>query len=244
MKLGKLAPKHDPRTLHLANYLKTENLPTIPTQVNWSSKIPVWGAMENLTIGDCTIAAAGHLIEEWTANASSEAVPADSDIVAAYSAVSGYDPTTGANDDGAVEIDVLNYWRQTGIAGHKIDAYAALEPSNSGHVQASIYLFGGCYIGLALPLSAQNQKLWSVTRGPNASPGSWGGHAVPIIAYDRHTLICVTWGQLQQMTWSFWHTYCDEAYAALSRDFINAQNVAPNSLDWASLQGDLNAVTG
>ena len=86
--------------------------------------------MHNDTIGDCTCAAAGHLVMEWTANVGAETTPADADILAAYSAITGYDPKTGANDNGAVETDVLNYWRKTGIAGHKIMAYAALEPGN------------------------------------------------------------------------------------------------------------------
>ena len=65
--------------------------------------------MENDQIGDCTCAAAGHLIMEWTANAGKKMVmPTDKQIVAAYSAVTGYNPETGANDNGAVEIDVLN----------------------------------------------------------------------------------------------------------------------------------------
>ena len=58
--------------------------------------------MDNDQIGDCTCAAAGHLIMEWTANAQSKMVtPTDKQIVAAYSAITGYNPTTGANDNGA-----------------------------------------------------------------------------------------------------------------------------------------------
>lgn len=244
MKLGKRAPKHDPRTLHLADYLNTGNLPKIPTQVDWSSKVSQWGMMGNSTIGDCTTAGAGHLIEAWSANASSEVIPSDADIIAAYSAITGYDPSTGANDNGAYETDVLNYWRSTGIAGHKIYAYTALEPRNHSHVKASIYLFGGCYIGLALPLSAQNQTVWSVpawgTSGSGA-PGSWGGHCVPIVSFSPHDLTVVTWGSLKKMSWSFLDAYCDEGYAVLSQDFIN-NGIAPNAIDWTSLQQDLNKV--
>jgi hypothetical protein len=113
--------------------------------------------MENDQLGDCTCAAAGHLIMEWTKNAQSTMVtPTDDQIVAAYSAITGYNPQTGANDNGAVEVDVLNYWRQTGIAGHQIQAYMALEPSNHQHVMDAVWIFGGCYIGLALPKSAQS----------------------------------------------------------------------------------------
>jgi hypothetical protein len=182
------------------------------------------------------------MVMEWSSNASTEITPSDDDIVRAYSAVSGYDPHTGQNDNGAVEIDVLNYWRKTGVGGHKIAAYAALEPRNHAHVKAACYLFGGAYIGLALPLSAQNQRVWSVTRGPDAEPGSWGGHAVNVCAYDAHYLTVVTWGQLLKMSWAFWDKYCDEGYAVLSQDFIN-HGQAPNSIDFATLQADLKQVT-
>lgn len=242
MKLGKLSPRHDPRTLHLANYLHPDVLPKIPVQKDWSGKVPSWPMMANNAIGDCTTAAAGHMIMAWSANAISEIIPSDSDIIAAYSAVSGYDPRTGENDNGAVELDVLNYWRKTGIANHQIYAYTALEPRNHSHIKAAVYLFGGCYIGLALPISAQNQAIWSVPMwGPFGSgfPGSWGGHAVNIVAYDEHFLTVVTWGQLKKMSWSFADHYMDESYAILSQDFTN-NGKAPNALDWNALQTDLN----
>src|SRR5437899_24368 len=184
MKLGKLAPKHDPRTLHLVNYLRTGILPKIPTSKDWSSKVPNWPMFLNNQLGDCTIAGAAHMIMDWSATSNIEIIPTDQDVLTAYSAVSGYDPATGANDNGAYALDVLNYWRNTGIARDKIFAYAACEPRNHSHVKASVYLFGGCYIGLALPLSAQNQAIWSVPSwGMHGSgrPGSWGGHAVNVV---------------------------------------------------------------
>ncbi len=245
MKLGKRAPRHDPRTLLLANYLSPAVLPVLPDQEDWSGKVPAWGMMKNDTIGDCTCAAAGHLIEEWTSNVGQEVVPLDDDIVAAYSAITGYDPQTGNNDNGAAELDVLNYWRQTGIAGRKIDAYVALEPGNHEHVRAAVYIFGGCYIGVQLPISAQKQQVWSVPPGGpqgDGTPGSWGGHAVPVVAYDALGLTVVTWGMLLRMTWGFWDAYCDESYAVLSEDFLDQNKVAASGIDLQSLQADLNAI--
>ena len=247
MKLGKRAPRHDPRTLQLANYLRLQALPVLPAQENWGGKVTAWGMMENDHIGDCTCAAAGHLIEEWTSNVGQEVVPPDSAIVDAYSAITGYDPKTNSNDNGAVELDVLNYWRRTGIADRKIDAYVALEPGNHEHIRAAVYIFGGCYIGLALPVTAQTQRVWSVPPGGpqgNGAPGSWGGHAVPVVAYDPLGLTVVTWGALKRMTWGFWDTYCDEAYAILSEDFVNENKIAANGIDLQTLQADLNEVVG
>lgn len=241
-KLGKHTPRHDDRTLQFANYVE-KALPPPPTAVNWDAKIGAsWGMMKNDVLGDCTIAAAGHMIALWTTYSSTKVVPTDAEIVAGYSAVTGYNPVTGANDNGAVETDVLNYWKNHGIGGHKILGYTALEPSNLNHVKDSVSLFGGTYIGLNLPVSCQNQKVWSVPPGGphgKGAPGSWGGHAVPVVAYDASGLTVVTWGGLQTMTWGFWSTYCDEAYAVLSHDWLNVHGQTPNGFNLAALQADL-----
>jgi len=246
LKLGKATARHDPRTLLLASYTLA-GLPTPPASVDLTAKVNAWGMMENDQIGDCTCAAAGHLIMEWTANAGKKTVtPSNKQIVAAYSAITGYNPTTGANDNGAVEIDVLNYWRQTGIAGHKILAYMAVEPSNHNHIMDAVYIFEGCYIGVQLPVSAQaqvqNHQPWSVPPGGptgDGKPGSWGGHAVPVVAYDTRGLTVVTWGALQTMTWSFWDTYCDEGYAIISHDYLSKKKISPEGFNMQQLQADL-----
>jgi len=246
LKLGKGAARHDPRALLMASYV-APSLPPPPPSADLTTKVSAWGMMENDQIGDCTCAAAGHLLMEWTANAGKKMVtPSDKQIVAAYSAITGYNPTTGANDNGAVEVDVLNYWRQTGIAGHKIGAFVSLEPSNHNHIMDAVYIFQGCYIGMQLPVSAQaqvqNHQPWSVPPGGptgDGKPGSWGGHAVPAVAYDGRGVTVVTWGALQMMTWSFWEAYCDEAYAILSKDYLTGKKTTPQGFSVAQLNADL-----
>jgi hypothetical protein len=110
----------------------------------------------------------------------------------------------------------------------------------------SVYMFEGCYIGVQLPKSAQaqtqNQQPWSVPPGGpkgDGAPGSWGGHAIPVVAYDSRGVTVVTWGALQIMTWSFWETYCDEAYAILSTDYIDGKKKAPQGFSLQQLQADL-----
>ena len=247
MKLGKAAPSNDPRTLLLGDYLDTAALPTEPASFTYATNIgaTAWGMMANDKLGDCTCAAAGHLLMEWTDDNGNMFTPTDQQIIAAYSAITGYNPATGQNDNGAVETQVLNYWRNTGIAGHQIVAYAALEPKNQNHIKLSAFLFGGCYIGLQLPLTAQTQSVWTVPPGGatgKGAPGSWGGHAVPVIGYDQHGLTVVTWGATKTMTWTFWEAYCDEAYAIISADFASAQK-SPSGFDLAALQADLKEVT-
>ena len=249
MKLGKQAPSNDPRNLQFAKYLRTDQLPTPPATVDYGAAVDrPWGMMDNDTIGDCTCAAAGHLIMEWNANEQRTVTPTDKEIVHAYSKITGYVPGDPSTDHGAVETDVLNYWRKHGIGAHKIMAYVSVDPQNLEHVRAALDLFGGCYIGLQLPISAQQQDEWTVPAGGptgDGKPGSWGGHAVPVVGYDSQGLTCITWGDRKVMTWQFWTTYCDEAYAVLSRDFLSAGGgdpTAPNGFDLPALEGDLGAL--
>lgn len=248
VKLGKLPKREDPRTLKLETYL-TPALAAPPPAADWTIKVESWPMFKNDTVGDCTCAAAGHDIEAWTVTATGvEAQVADQEVIVAYSAITGYNPTTGANDNGANVLDVLKYWRTTGIAGHYIGAFAEVGPTNHQEVEQSVYLFGGLYLGLNMPTTAQEQtsakEPWDVGTGPDAQPGSWGGHAVPLLAYDQTSLTVVTWGALQKMTWSFLDTYCDEAYALISQDWLGSADASPAGLNIQQLNSDLAQITG
>jgi hypothetical protein len=186
------------------------------------------------------------MIQEWTANAGKQVVPPTAAIIKAYEDISGYNPGDPSSDHGAVEIDVLNHWRRTGIAAHRVAAYVKLTPGDHEHVKAAVNLFGGCYIGVLLPKTAQTQEMWDVPpRGPagDGAPGSWGGHAVPVVGYDEAGLTVVTWGALKAMTWNFWAAYCDEAYAVLSTDFLD-NGKTPQGFDIATLRTDLQQLAG
>jgi hypothetical protein len=248
VKLGRLPKREDPRTLKLKDYL-TPALTAPPLATDWTTKVQSWPMFMNDTVEDCTCAAAGHDIEAWTVTATGvEAQVTDQQVIESYAAITGYNPATGANDKGANALDVLKYWRTTGIADHCIGAFAEVDPANHQEVEQSVYLFGGVYVGLSMPLTAQAQtsahEPWDVGSGPDAEPRSWGGHAVPVLAYDGTSLTVVTWGALQKMTWSFLDTYCEEAYAVISQDWLGSAGQSPAGLDLQQLNNDLVAVTG
>ena len=250
VKLGRLPKQEDPRTLKLENYL-TPALAPPPAATDWTTKVQSWPMFENDTVGDCTCAAAGHDIEAWTITATGvEAQLTNQQVIAAYSAITGYDPATGANDNGANELAVLNYWQSAetpGFGGHHIGAFAEVDPTNHQEVEQAVYLFGSLYLGLNMPKTAQAQtsagEPWDVGTGPDAEPGSWGGHAVPVLAYDQNSLTVVTWGALQKMTWSFLDKYCDEAYALISQDWLDSADKSPAGLNLQQLDSDLAEVT-
>lgn len=258
--LGKREPKHDPRTFKLARYLDTSGyrppaaaaVPgyTPPSSRHWDAAITgsAWGMLGNDNVGDCTCATVGHMTQAWRANdegISPSTVTAE-DALALYSAITGYDPHRPDTDQGAYCLDVLNYWRKRGIGTRPAaTAFVQVDLKNTAEVKAAVDLFGGLYLGLSLPASAQRQAVWSapVCRWcPRSRPGSWGGHAVPIVAYSSSRLWCVTWAQTQPMTWGFLRRYGDEGYAVLHEDWVGADALAPVGFDFARLQSDLTAL--
>lgn len=246
-KLGKKSPVIDKRTLKLSDYV----LSPPPVSADWL-KPTSWPMYSNDTIGDCVEAAAGHCIELWDANtsgphASAILQPSDASIIAVYSAVTGYNPADPSTDNGTDMLSFLKYWRNTGVAGHKIKAFVALKPGDYLQLRQAVWLFGAAFIGLALPLSAQGAAAWNVpgTLTGDGAPGSWGGHCVPVGAYHwgaEPTTTVVTWGQELSMSPFFYSEYCDEAYAIISSDWIEKSGDAPNHFNLARLAKDLGAL--
>lgn len=248
VKLGRKPVKKDGRTLRLANYLDETKLPRNPSAVG-TPAVPGWPMYGNDEFGDCTLASAAHMVEGWSFPTGLDKTP-DSALVVEDYWLTGHPPAKtgvagGPTDDGRVELDVLNFWRKTGVAGDKILAYVSVDPRSETHVKTAIHLFGGVYTGICLPLSAQSQgHLWDVVgdgkTGPSA-PCSWGGHAVPYLGYDVHGPKLITWGYEMAATWAFHLRYCEEAYAIISPDwFRNGHTIS--GFDLATLQNDLKAI--
>jgi hypothetical protein len=242
MKLGRKAIKTDTRTLAFAKYL-TPALPPPPPTADWTKGIASWGMMLNDTLGDCTIAGVGHAVQVWTANTGTEVTVPDPTILSYYEQWDGYVPNDPSTDQGGIELDVLNDWKKGGFAGNALLAFADPKPASLVEIHQSIALFGGVYIGLSLPITAQNQDVWDVVPhgGANAKPGSWGGHCVFVPKYDQHGFTCITWGQLKTMTLAFWKEYCDEAHTLLSPAWITAKG-SPSGFNQAQLLADLGAI--
>ena len=78
----------------------------------------------------------------WTAHSGKMMTPSLTSVLQAYSDISGYDPDTGANDNGCAMTDVFEYCRTKGLSGHKINAWVQVDFTNLEHVRQAIYLFG------------------------------------------------------------------------------------------------------
>lgn len=241
--LGKRPPRRDPRTLRFAKYLRAD-LPPPPPSVLWQKNVASYPMDGNDAYGDCTIAAAAHLIQTWTSP-----VPGSYVNPTATAVVADYFALTGGPDSGLALLDVLNAWSNAGLgtgvpsdAADKISAYAQLALGDPTEMQQAIALFGGVYLGVVLPDYILSQPLgqpWDVpSSGPVPPPDPNNGHCVPLVGYDGTFFYCVTWGTVTPVTPAFLAAYMDEGYAILSPDWVGT-NPAPNGFDFAQLQADL-----
>mgnify|MGYP001559152837 CR=1 FL=1 len=239
-RLGKTAPKFDPRTLRLASYIEKRKLPKVPATHTLSKKtigaFPILGMMRNDQLGDCTCAAIGHMYQTWTTYGKKPWVPTDDAIVEAYNAING------GVDRGAAMLDALKHARHNGIGGDKIYALVAIDPRNHDQVRTAHLLFGGLYVGASLPVNAQQQDVWDLVPGNGSEPGSWGGHAISIIDYSPKGVTCVTWGSLKKITWSWWDRYVDESYCILEEQFVGDDNRSPHGFSFKRLAEDIKAL--
>jgi len=250
--LGRRPAKRDPHALRISKYLTAGVLADPPARRDWIASMTNIGPMMNNVIGNCTVAAALHMVQAWTVANGSQVIIPDSEAEKAYSAVSGYVPGDPSTDQGAYMLDVLKYWRDTGFVDadgkvHKIRGWVALNQRNRKQMEIAGNLFGGVYAGFDLPVSAQGQEVWAVPASGLAGDGlprSWGGHATPLLNYGPAGKVTITWGELLTMTESFEESYCEEAYAVVSDDWAQGGHAAPSGVLIDELLADLQAVAG
>ncbi|MGO9902625.1 MAG: hypothetical protein ACLP0J_23730 [Solirubrobacteraceae bacterium] len=186
--------------------------------------------------GDCFWAGSAHEEMEAAKNAGRPIPPFSGktivDQYAAYTASAnngqGYDPQTGANDNGTDPQQGLA-WRQTtgllddnGVA-YKIGQFVALAPGNLDELWEAAYVFGNVGIGIQLQQAQMDQfdaqQPWDYVAGSQGL----GGHYVPVVgraSVDNSGLI--TWAERHGFTRAFYTNCNDEAYAYIDPERYNA----------------------
>jgi hypothetical protein len=229
-------PRVSPRThktmakaFRLGDFMAT--LPPPPDSYDNTDGLTAWGMELNDSLGCCTCSTCGHMITAWTKGV----IVPDSAILTEYEQSCGYNPADPSTDQGGMITTVLDYFRDTGVGGHRISAHAEVNLTQL-RVQQATATFGAIDLGVNLPVSAQDQvgSVWDFVNDTPDEPGGWGGHSVPVVKYDSTGLWCVTWGALQQMTWRWFMYYVDEGHACISADW--------DAVDIAQLSEDLNEI--
>lgn len=242
---GRLAPHPFEGHPRLMLRAPLADVPPPPVTVDWYSSVASWPMYGNDRIGDCTEASNGHMIQVASTygNVKTVVVP-ESAILAAYERVAGYDPETGANDNGAVVQDELADWRKNGIDGHKCDAFGQLDHQDLVEVKKAIWLFGNANLGVVVYESMEddfNQGLpWLRAEGAQL-----GGHCVPAVGYDTHNVYVITWGKVQPVAWTTYQKITEEAWGIIMPEWFNtATDYSPTGLDKQGLGEDFQALTG
>lgn len=215
VRFGKKPAKRDSRNLKLSSVLRA--MPKLPAEYDFDVQhhgvpTPMFG---NDTHGDCVIAGRAHQTLRFEDEEQKKILPiTDNDVLKEWHL------ENGGTEDGLVVLDSLKLWRKKGwkAAGksYRIKAFAEINRTNHNEVKRTVYADIGTGLGLSLPDSALDEfyagKPWTETTEPQNQEN---GHYVYVPGYTKTGPVCVTWGRKQQMSWKFFDTYCDEAYAII-----------------------------
>ena len=195
-----------------------------------------WGMLGNDLYGDCVEADDGHYLMLRTANAGTIVAPTTAQVLALYSAETGFNPNDPSSDQGTDEGSDCQFMCTTGLLGHKANATGFVNPQNISHLKWCIQLFGGCKFGVNFPQSAMDQfnagQPWTAVQNDG---GIIGGHDVLGVKYDGTWFYVITWGQVQQVAPAWILKYAEEAHVLLFADWIEDNGTAPSGFNLDAL---------
>jgi len=256
--LGCNPSPQDSRDLQLASYLDKPRLIEAiqsPRLHDWaafplvSGRLPAYDRdpLYNNVAGCCTFSQGGHWVN-LTAQHSGYPHVVTADMVKQAYMSTGYNPITGAGDNGAsIREDLLKPWKASGWWGTKLLAYAAVDWTDPEEVAIAGFLGCGTLGGYALPLASQNQTdakgrmQWTVPAGgfpEGQGPGSWGLHAMYFHGENNGN----TWGDEVATDWPWKRQCCFELWFGVL-DIMQMGSRAPNGFDWQQLLLDAEART-
>ncbi len=242
IQFGKNPAKHDYRTLRIKNYLSGaiappptsyDVLPAVYQELGVTDPKILFPMDGNDSLQDCTIAAVAHATTIFQGLSGVNNIMSVQNVIKLY-----YQFTKGLNV-GLNELDVLNYWKDNSVSGEQILAFVSIDPKNHIHVEQSIKLFGGVYLGFHVQQACEND----FKNGRNWTPGPLinEGHAVFATGYDLNQVTVLTWGQTQNGTWDWWDECVDEVYAVVP---ASARSwTFPIGFDFEQLLSDLAEVS-
>ena len=215
-KLGKLDPRR-PKGLHQLAFYQHNPLPKAPEMVDVPN-FENWGMLGNDKYGDCTFAG---IVHARMANAAflgiTETFPTDTEVENAYLSY------TKGQDVGAVEADLLQYWKNNELFGAKLSAFAPTDHADQDELRSVIASYGLAYIGVQLPVTFQQQFIdnqpWALTGTP-ADNQIEGGHCIVLVGYNKDYAQCITWGKVQQVTWEWLTSYMQESWALITPEIV------------------------
>jgi len=246
LKLGKLPPVVDKRTIRLSSVIKKELLPPLPDSYDVDEALG--GIEDNFMYGNdrygcCVISARAHQTLRFEKFEQGEQIEiTDQEVIDEYL------DQTGGVDSGLILLLSLKDWRNGGweVGGkiYTIYAFASVNWKDHAEVKHCIHLLGGVNFGMLIYSKDieqfKNGEDWHLTGNDGELRG---GHGVYLhaYAYDEEGITCTTWGKPQKMTWDFWDARVDEAYGIVdNRNDWMAEN---SPVDVVKLDAYLQEIT-
>lgn len=251
-KYGRLQPNYLKPRLWLEDYLTPHSWPKFSAVVDRASAVQNWPMYLNDSLGDCTVAGMGHMYGALTQYAQNkEAIFEDSMIQQTYFRITG-GADSGAEMSSVLEDQYTNGMQDMFGATHKVAAFAQLKLVGPRWLACALTAFGSVYVGVNLPQSAETQfesgQPWTYVQG---SP-IIGGHAIVLQAVDENptypansgpdSFTYITWGSKVTASWQWCSTYIEEAWVAISDDWLQANGTTISGFDLAQLQADMSYV--
>lgn len=233
------------KAVFLTAYLAAAPITYSPV-CRWDKAVGSWPMLMNDSIGNCVVAAGLHMRQCWAANtlapgaSSGSYVPTDQQALAEYVARTGYDPQTGANDNGVDENAFCQSWQQNGLAGDKCAGSALVNYQNLDLLKFSIETFGGVLVGTQVTQQCEDQ----FDAGQPWQDGWWfspvkGLHGIPLIGFDQSYFYACTWGGIAAITPEWVQRRFDESHVIVDQGFLNAKGTTPGNLNLEQLLADL-----
>lgn len=254
-RLGRKPREHDPRFPHMSALMAGRRNLVMPPPIDWSDKMPPdLGMMLNDLLGDCTVAAIGHLIQVWSFNVCGVMQTEPDAIVEKwYEIIDGYVPGDPSTDEGGIMQHVMRYWLRKGVPTqseglNKALAVVEVDPQADIDIANAINDCGAVNIGFNVPayLMPDNGDpppiLWDID--PNADNTIIGGHDVIAPGFNGSmTLNIISWGcRAYRMTRAFRDRFVTEAYAIANPEWINAKGTTPGGLTLLQLEQQMKAL--
>lgn len=222
---------------------------TAPAQAHWGH-IPYIGMLGNDDWGDCVPAGLGHLVEDWSFwGQGTEIDMLDDEILEAYSAITGFDPSQGTpgnnpTDNGTTLQAGLNYLRHTGFAGVTAAAFGSIQPSATNKWKQCLAQVGPLMLGVGVSNYEQTAfeqgAVWDAGATPNPMD-----HCVILTGYQSGLYFCHTWGGIQAMTPQWFDQNCSEVYGVISHEWVSkTKRVDPYGVNLSVLAQQWKSVTG
>jgi len=258
----KLPSPHRPR-IKLSSYIDAATIPDSPDPCDYSqAALSVIQNVEgNDSVGDCVLAEEAHFIGVVTGNAGTLYSYTAAQTLAAYSAITGYNPADPSTDQGTDPITCLNYFCKTPYAdGTALAGYAEVDMTNQKEVEFAISAFGNLKLWAALPdkwvnpFPSSNGFVWDV-----ASPNPEQGHCFGSGSYNSPLIVgapnakgvqIYTWGLIGTLTWAGATSLCAGASGGgaavrITPDWlIKSSGKTPSGFAYADLISDFNKIFG